>query len=950
MAFAFAAAVSLCATFSGQGATYYLKSGVTDLSVAGSYTLDEEGNTPATTPPGASDEVVVPAGTFAISGSSASFTTLSGVSRVRPKDGAVLEITIEQNDTRTFEAPINWNAEKFVYSNEGSVKCYGTVIKKGAGTLILASSGNTKFGSTYQDYFTSFDLQAGTLKMPQHALGAMYYGDMTMADGTTLVTTGDIDNNDKATFTYLRSLNGYGIVTNETTRSGQVCTVFGRSIVYTSEFHGRLCHPVKHWLPGRFKQYGDSVGFLSAVVVENNQGHLHDGYDKGCYEFENVALLGPSDIIEPYGDGAGYHYFGGVDGTISKIVTLYTRTSPTFFDAGWHGGLTFSGNWQVIADKLELAVSKWLVLMGSNEVPCKITGSFVESAFSGKDYASPDGVPYTIFVDKRGSGAWRFAGSRSHSGGFAIREGSLQFESIAEKGISSSLGKSTNLTTACSVRDVSPYRVNYAFSLGMTNGAAARTAFEFVGSKSGASSTRPLVLVGSGGAIRASGTGTARLGFGDVSALASGETTLIIDGTNTLFNTISGVKDGAGKVNVVKDGSGDWYLSCSNTFTGDLSVNAGTLTVLGPKYTWFRFTVKRIGNDKAQLKFRQLALYDANGIRQNICLKVAEPPASGAPSTGTAFYPDSDSLGLAPGSFAFGSKTFRLKYETDSYVDQLFSDVGNTVYTTAGVTRFDGVASFGKPCGLFPYNTGNNNSMNISYDNSNTWIPFVMRLTNGAPEIVSYDLEGWYDAQGTNVWPKIATMEASIDGVNWDLVETNALGEVMAEHDYDFAIPLWAANPSSTLGGANRWYSDGTAQVNWSPTKGTTPRPGAGFPIRSRADHLPMPLQSVRSVSVATNATLKTDAEVVIRSLKVDVAGAGTMDGFTFAEDGTLNVIAADVSQSMDLPGTYVNCTGVDNIGRWGLELNGVSSRKFKPVVVNGRISLLIRGLTVTVR
>ena len=949
-AFAFAAAVSLCATFSGQGATYYLKSGMTDLSVAGSYTLDEAGNTPATTPPGSADEVVVPSGTFAISGSSASFTTLSGVKRVRPKDGAVLEFTIEPDDTRTFEAPINWNADSFIYYTEASIRCYGKVVKKGGGTLILASSGNTKFGSTYQDYFTSFDLQAGTLKMPQHALGAMYYGDVTMAEGTKLVTTGDIDDASKATFTSLRSLNGYGIVTNETKRSGgQVCAVYGRNVVYTSEFHGRLCYPVKHWLPGRFKQYGDSVGFTSAVVVENNLGHLHDGYDRGCYEFENVALLGPSDILEPYGSGAGYHYFGGADGTIAKNVTLYTATYPTFFDAGWHGGLTLSGNWQVMADKLDLAVSKWLVLMGSNAVPCTISGGFSEANWAGKDYASPDGVPYTIFVEKLGSGAWRFAGNRGHGGGFAIKEGSLQFESIAEKGIASSLGRSTNLTTACSVRNVSPYRVNYAFSLGTTNATAATAAFEFVGSKSGASSTRPLVLVGNGGAIRASGTETARLGFGDVSALASGETTLVIDGTNTLFNTISGVKDGAGRVSVVKDGSGEWYLSCSNTFTGDLAVNAGTLTVLGPKYTWYRFTVKRIGNETLyNLKFRQLALYDANGIRQNICLKVATPPASGASTGGAAFYPDSDSVGLAPGSFAFGSKTFRVKYETDSYVDQLFSDVGNTVYTTSGVTRFDGETSFGKPFSLYTYNTDSSGTMNIRYDNPNSWVPFVMRLTNGTPEIVSYDLEMWYDSRGTNVCPKIATMEASIDGVNWDLVETNALGEVVAEHDYDFDIPL--NHMTSEYGTANRWLSDGTAQVNWSPTKGTTPRPGAGFPIRSRADHLPMPLQNVRSVSVATNATLKTDTEVVIRSLKVDVAGAGTMDGFTFAEDGTLNVIAADVSQSMDLPGTYVNCTGVDNIGRWSLELNGVSSRKFKPVVVNGRISLLIRGLTITVR
>lgn len=120
--------------------------------------------------------------------------------------------------------------------------------------------------------------------------------------------------------------------------------------------------------------------------------------------------------------------------------------------------------------------------------------------------------------------------------------------------------------------------------------------------------------------------------------------------------------------------------------------------------------------------------------------------------------------------------------------------------------------------------------------------------------------------------------------------------------------------------------------------------------MRSRADYLPMPLQNVRSVSVASGATLRTQTPVVISSLKVNAAGAGTMDGFTFAENGTLNVTAESFADSIDLPGTYVNCTGLGNIAGWSLELNGVSSRKFKPVVANGQIRLLLHGFAVTIR
>lgn len=76
---------------------------------------------------------------------------------------------------------------------------WGKIVKKGGGTLILAASGTMKYGITAnQDYFTAIDLQQGTLKFPQHAVGNMYFGDLTMADGTTLVTCGDVSDPSQA--------------------------------------------------------------------------------------------------------------------------------------------------------------------------------------------------------------------------------------------------------------------------------------------------------------------------------------------------------------------------------------------------------------------------------------------------------------------------------------------------------------------------------------------------------------------------------------------------------------------------------------------------------------------------------------------------------------------------------------------------------------------------------
>ncbi len=943
--------LALCVAVSAAyGADYYMKPGATDLSVAASYTTGSAGGADATTAPGENDRVFIPAGTYAIAGDSASFTTLSGVKRVSPNDGAILEITIKDNDTKTFNAPINWNGGERYDSD--LVRCYGKVVKKGGGTLILAACGKTKSnnGGFRQDYFTQIELQQGTLKLPQYADDAMYFGDIAMAENTTLVTCSDMNDTSKGIPTFVRTINGYGIVTNESGRTaGQIFSPYGQNVVRASEFHGKLCHPVRHWLQGRFVQYGHETGITQPLTIQYNFGHLNDdGYDRGVYSFEDVALLGSNGAIQFFSNGGGIHYFGGVDAVMAKAVNLYSFAYPAFIDAGWHGGLRCTGGCFVNGNDANNTVQKWLVLTGSNTVPCTIEGTFVESKFSNT--AWPSEIPYTIVVQKLGSGTWRFRNNRNHAGGFAIEEGTLQFDSIAEKGVASSLGLSTNLTAMVSVRN--PTTVDYAFSLGSTKADAPQAVFEFTGSESCQSSTRPLVLKGKGGSIRASGADGTRLGFGGISALAAGETTLVLDGTNTKNNVASGIVDGKGKVSVVKDGDGEWSLSGTNTFSGDLLVKAGTLTVLGDKYRWFRFTIRELGNKGNHLQVRQLALFDANGVRQNICLNVENPVLSGDAGK---YFPDSAWENLTPGSFAFGSNKFRLSKVWDSatssfkYVDQLFSDVGNTA--NSGTPRFDGETSYGKEFETSFYASSGSDVLNVRNDNSDTWIPLVMRLTNGAPEIVAYDIESMWNSGGTNNWPKIASMEASVDGVNWELVETNALGEVVSVHDYDFSIPLGSANPGAQKGNSNRWYSDGTSQINWNPETGTTPRPGKGFPIRGRAN-IPTPLANVRSVSVAIGATLKTDAGVVIHSLKVDAAGAGAIDGFDFAQDCALDVVSAEELplRGLALPGTYVNCEGLDNVAGWSVKVNGTKSNKYRVRMRGGQVCIVPRGINISFR
>ena len=923
-----------------QGADFTFKSGKSDFTKPENYTVDGK---QATERPGANDNVIIPAGTYSLPGHSSSFAILSGVKRVKPSDGTIFEITVAESDTRTFNAPINHNGG-FAYNNE-SVRCYGKVVKKGLGTLILAASGkttsvadNTNFN---MDYFTQIDLREGTLKLPQHAVGNMYFGDFTMAEGTTLVTCGNMTDDEtkkKAIFTYVRSINGNGIITNETGRSGgQTFSPFPRDEIVENVFRGRICHPAKIWLTGRLTQCGNDTGIEEPIVVEGNRGHLNDGKGYGTYSFDNVGLLGPATDVRLYGLGGGIHYFGLTDAIINKAMNLYSYEHPAFVDAGSHGGLTFSGDWYVAADSANSAVQKWLVLMGSNSVPCVITGDFKDSKFSG-NYATDSFR--TIFTKKLGTGTWRLAGKRTHGGGFAIEEGTLQFESIAEKGVNSSLGRSTNLTIACSVRN--PEQVEYAFSLGSMNANASKAVFDYVGQEDATCTSRPLVLVGGGGCLKAS---DGRLTFGGVSARdANSSPTLTIDG-NGVKNELRNVTDGAdgAKVNIVKDGNGEWILSGEQDFSGDLHVKNGTLTINdAKKYTWFRFTVKETGNAGAFLSMRQLALYDAKGVRQNICLSVKAAPVQ---NSSTTFWPDSNVLDLLPGGFAFGSQSIRFRANPDYYADQLFSDVGNTA--NSGIKRYDGVVSYGRNFQLNVYNATEDSPMPIQKTDPESWVPFVMRLTNGVPPIVAYDIESYYNNTATNGWPKVAVMEASVDGVNWDLVETNAIGEVVSEHTYDFSIPLGGKSNN-----ANRWYSNGEAQINWSEEKGTTRRPDVGFKIRSRPAVASLPLQNVRSVSVASGATLRTsDTVAELKSLKVDSAGAGTIEGFSFASQGMLDVMYSGSKQgTVVLPGTYLSCSGMENISGWRLKVNGAESNSYRIKARNGRIALVLRGMFITVR
>lgn len=565
------------------------------------------------------------------------------------------------------------------------------------------------------------------------------------------------------------------------------------------------------------------------------------------------------------------------------------RPCAAVLDGGAHGGLTFAGPivYRNAGDKGLMGV---LVLQGSNAVPCVIAGDF-----SGT-FATADG-PRTVAIVKKGPGAWRFAergAARTQRGVYEIREGTLQFESIAEAGEACSLG----LSTLRQVAEVGAYdpagAVGYAFSLGGETSADA--VLEYCGAAPAACATRPLALAGNG-RLRANGAANAPLDFAGVSVLSPGARTLVLDGTNTAENVVRDVTDGArgGVLSVVKDGPGTWRLKGRQTFSGDVSVRGGTLVVSHSPvtpYRWFRVTFPDGYAQKKVWYLYELALYDADGVRRNAGLSLSRP--EGAPETGPCggWRPDL----LAPGSATYADAINYYIYSGAEAFENAFDDNALTYMCC---------------------------SQGFGYEQKPR---IVMRLADDCPEIVSVDI-AQFDGDQT---PNALMVEGSADGQSWrELASTNGLPRKGGQWHFATRLP--------DVGGTDpRRLSDGE---------------GLGFAARAGTVSDDRVLENVNAYSVSPGATLTTEGTVspVISRLRVDGRrGAGTISGgFRFAKAVTLDLVGA-ARAAATLPHGFAGVAGFGDV-EWTVTFDGVASRYSARVTARG-IEILPPGALIVVR
>lgn len=880
--------MALCALCTGaQAREYWLKSATADWSQAASFTVDSATGADATVPPGSADEVHLPATEVTLTAGTASFTTAAGVNRIIPEADSRLVLTVN-NVEEGVENIVDFAAAV----NAGDETPQGVVVKEGTGSLRLKSTASGKC------YYTSFSVQSGVLYLSAPATHT-YFGDLTMADGATVSLPSS------SNYSRFRAING---------SSGALITCQGGtpylyleavSTTYpTSCYAGKIDSTVQIIANGLLRLTNAESTYSGLVQVYNQ-------YNVPTYGTIETTQFGLAGQASPLGSnaafdfsycGGGYRYVGTADSTTDKEIGII-QASPGyvhFLDAGAHGGVTFTGNWKYMHTSGTSMMDNF-VLTGSNAVPCVIAGEIT-------DWYRIFGVHHTdrpVYFTKKGSGAWKFTdaacgseGSSWFYGGFNVAGGALQFTSIADVGKKCSLGYATFLTREMTGVATADDMRDYAYTIGTTD-SGKEAVFEYVGDTPSVSTNRKAVIVGTG-TIRSSATGTGWLGLRGISARDAAGATLVLDGTNANGNVASDVSNGAGPLSVVKRGTGTWALSGNQTFTGSLTVEEGVLEVIAPKYTWFRFTVKETGTpskNPGQTVFRQLALYDKDGVRQDLGLLAVLPQLD----TGTWYRTQPDYRTLAEGYVQWGNNA-QHAYPEAQYLDLLFSD-------TTDRSTFSGHVHTGA----------------FDKDNENTWLPIVLRLPSDRQEVVRWDYVTWYTGISER-WPKLVTMEGSTDGMNWDLLDDRDVDVEAANSK----VSCWVSDLSD--------FSDGQT------------RKDCGFAL-SAGHTAAKVLEGVSTVKVASGATLRTHGGTIkIPNLEVDVNDCGVVDGFSFAESGTLKVTSDGSTGAIDLPDFLTNASDVENLTGWSLVLDGKAKPNWKIAVKNGRVSLVPPGLSIILR
>ena len=841
--------------------------------------------------PAAGDVVEIPGGVTAYVNDAATYNKVRDLSRIRFVDATSrIVFDVPAGETWTLQCTIRGDVPMTTSGAIAAAAYNGGLVKKGGGDLEFTIGSNTADFEYF--VYTPITVEAGAVVMPQNYPSTnkkqCLCGPVTVSNGAYFVTSCPSDGKQNIQYgvTQTPELWGEGTVSNRC--NDQRFIVDGKKT--TSEFRGTIGWGIRYLQKGYVNLMGDMSGSSSTTSVSDD-GII--GVKKFGLNSSDSASSITKGSLEFMKSGT-FRYLGVGETTRKSVLTreVYS-TGPAVFDGGTNGALVLAGTFQPqnLKDATMVNYMHPLAFDGDHPNPCELSGSL-------SSWTNSAGLPATYTVAKRGTGTWKFSNKATPwSGALFVENGTLQATSIGNIGEACSLGYATNRTAFAKNVTAGSAQLPYAICLGSEETAGT---LEYVGDGRVDVTNRPIALAGVGGALKnSSSSGVAYRG---VTALA--DSTFTVSGDTEADNIVADVCDGDGKVSLVKDGSGCWTLDGTNSFTGTLSVKAGTLYVNDPtKYSWFRWVLKERwlnesgANSDANVRVAELGIYDDQNRRIN----------------GGLVYSSEYSY-LRPGSLEAGACAIDRRgthrktiAKADWPLDAMFDDgtpVATGNQTVANVSVDDG------------------GSILVDPSDPSTWIPVVMHLTNGAPRAASFDVVQADNSTNTNRYFKAFDFEGSIDGIHWD-----SLASV--------TVPIMTKN---------KWVGSGASYSAGSAGTHTGGYAISGGPAGARKA-----LDGVESVSVAAGARLVSRGDVEIRGLTVDMNGAGTIENFSFAANGTLDIVNPP-RDSGELPASFLNCSGMGNIAGWGVKVNGSATDKWFIRMRGDRIYVIRRGFVLVYR
>jgi len=765
---------------------------------------------------------------------------------------------------------------KAQFTYNGSVDCAG-IVKTGAGTLTLTQIDTPKTESSrFVGLKQRWHILGGTVVFPQTKITQSSVIDLLeIGEGCTVVNING--------YVAYDGITGWGNLEHRAEDSTRI-TVQG-----LTEFHGNILQATG---AGSVQIYVSTGAMLYGTAGTAYSGPMFMGGLVGLGKFGeqgSPSTLGTSGKFN-FSDNVHLLALGAAEEVSNKQFVFDSAVSTVEVDGGAYGGVTFTGAWDPTG-----AIMRSLVLSGSNtEHACVLKNSLADVAADAEVY------PYHIV--KKGTGVWRMsAANPKWSGAMTVEEGTLKFDSIAPAGTACSLGYATNLYANVTGAKLPENKVDWAVKLG-NSGEGEVATLEYAGSAAAEWPTnRPIVVNGCGRFRNVTGQSFTLAG---VTAMAAGSL-LALDGDAASANELAGISEGAGSLKLVKEGAGDWTLSGDVDISGGLNVKTGVLKVRNRKYyNWFKVIVKQTfawtpGTTSAgTVTIQEFALYDVNGVRQNLNPTIGDPQVGAAAGT------------LAPGGLAYGpcvsgSETTPLVNMTHASKDDQWAYKADRMPDP---------------------------------DIPSTWVSFVIRVPEGTPEIEKFDLRYWKatsTATANSLYsPKIMEIQGSTDGLSWSSI-TSVTNPPVASGEVVTSYYCW-------LYGDHARYDATRDPAN----------SGRTFDRRAIVPEEIRPEVSIGGgMAVASSATVRVEGEPLeIDRLEFDfVAGIGSFSNLVLASSGTIvmkNVPKGAVTIPADLAGVS-NLSAAEN---WAVVDADGHPFKRKVVVRSDSVSVLANGMILIFR